>query len=212
MKDMNINLWYDSKEALYYLINQDIICSECGQQIENLVFFQTKYMPSSELSLFCEHCFTKGKAVSQYAVVETCVAIVSKDFLPTKNCHKVVFRPPQLHNSNNLSVFQINEINKEFKNSAPKIIDRTKLAGRNHRNLEIEKKIKQRELEYNQENERLQNKSCMDVLYLGSNLESNTDLDSTLNNIINSQIISHDNQLEDKTVDNSRLLENKKSM
>lgn len=113
------NLFYSPSQKKYYCPDPGK-CTNCDDEIENVMahvrFWNKKESWSSN---YCLSCFghIKGHALVKEGFTVACR-------YPPKDAHPVLQRPPQLTNSNEISVFDAAKL------ESKKTVDRTVHAGR----------------------------------------------------------------------------------
>lgn len=148
---ININIFYSPKNKNYYVWSYDKHkCNDCGNELyglcHNINYFKYKVINTL---LLCSNCYKENKKKHIYKVMEHKVIIIN-DIMPNDSI-PVIIRMPEMRKGN-LSVFDIDAIDKKYSNSPIKTIDNTKLYGRDNikfkiGNDDIVKKIKARDKE-----------------------------------------------------------------
>ena len=129
--ETDFKLCYNKERNIYFLIieeNININCKVCKKAFEigqQIIFHTTVGKKIYESSCYCFSC---AKKIKSNILDFTKVATIS--YMMPYNVHVVMKEDLNLKNSSNISVWDVGKIEKRFKDSPNKTIDKTKYAGR----------------------------------------------------------------------------------
>lgn len=117
---MNItNLYYDSKEDVFFFNNLETDCDYCKEIIENIIFVKLGWdRLGSDIKHYCFNC--RDKNLSYARTTEVIRAIVDdnieNDFIPYS------YKKPSLHNATNMSNIDVANINISSEHTTDKTV------------------------------------------------------------------------------------------
>ena len=197
--NIQIPIYFDEKTKQYFYSGDNLQCKKCENEIEKTFIVSISWSKlNSSIKCICLNCF---KHIKVEGVVDEIRIINIVDEIP-ETAYRTFIRPPILTNAKAETVFSM----AAKKDEGVEIIDNTEFANRPHpQAAEIEAKVKQREIDFNKENDGSEDISLYDNLAKDS-IKSENEFNNILLDITNSEILTDDvDQIENKKTDEKML-------
>ena len=120
---MELNLYYNPKEQVYYYYNDDKTCDNCFKPFVDVVLVKVVWdRLGSGVQYFCKRCKDKFQENNKATYIERFVGVLTNNI--SRNCEIVLISKPTLTDSTNVLIFDIDKL------QDGKTVDKTNLANR----------------------------------------------------------------------------------
>lgn len=123
MIKMELNLYYNPKEQVYYYYNDDKTCDNCFNPFFDVVLVKVVWDKfGSGVQYFCKNCRNNFQENTKATYIERFVGVLTNNI--SRNCEIVLLSKPVLKPVSDVSVFDTNSIQSD------RVVDKTVYSNR----------------------------------------------------------------------------------